>query len=79
MLSHCLNSSTYRNISLVGVVPVVIDKPGSYAQVDTWTAAWRWWDAGTQLSSSSVVKQSSNTENKGSQTVPDETQSEANG
>ena len=72
-------SSTYGNVSLVAVVPVVIDEPGCYAQVDTWTAAWRWWDGGTQLSSLSVVKQSSSTENKGSQTVPDETESEANG
>ena len=69
--------SVYGNVSLVGVVPVVIDEPGCYVQVDTWTAAWRWWDGGTQLSSLSVVKQSSNTENKGSQTVPDETESEA--
>ena len=67
---------TYGNISLVGVVPVVIDEPGCYVQVDTWTAAWRWWDGGTQLSSLSVVKQSSNTENKGEQTVPDEKESE---
>ena len=71
--------STYGNVSLVAVVPVVIDEPGCYVQVDTWTAAWRWWDGGTQLSSLSVVKQSSSTENKGSQTVPDETESEANG
>ena len=70
-------TSTYGNISLVGVVPVVIDEPGCYVRVDTWTAAWRWWDGGTQLSSLSVVKQSSNTENKGDQTVPDETESEA--
>ena len=70
--------STYGNVSLVAVVPVVIDEPGCYVQVDTWTAAWRWWDGGTQLSSLSVVKQSSNTENKGEQTVPDETESEAN-
>lgn len=69
--------STYGNVSLVAVVPVVIDEPGCYVQVDTWTAAWRWWDGGTQLSSLSVVKQSSNTENKGEQTVPDETESEA--
>ena len=69
--------STYGNVSLVAVVPVVIDEPGCYVRVDTWTAAWRWWDGGTQLSSLSVVKQSSNTENKGSQTVPDETESEA--
>ena len=54
--------SVYGNVSLVGVVPVVIDEPGCYVQVDTWTAAWRWWDGGTQLSSLSVVKQSSNTE-----------------
>ena len=71
--------STYGNVSLVAVVPVVIDEPGCYVRVDTWTAAWRWWDGGTQLSSLSVVKQSSNTENKGSQTVRDETESEANG
>ena len=71
--------STYGNVSLVAVVPVVIDEPGCYVQVDTWTAAWRWWDGGTQLSSLSVVKQSSSTENKGSQTVSDETESEANG
>ena len=70
--------STYGNVSLVAVVPVVIDEPGCYVRVDTWTAAWRWWDGGTQLSSLSVVKQSSSTENKGSQTVPDETESEAN-
>ena len=68
--------STYGNVSLVAVVPVVIDEPGCYVRVDTWTAAWRWWDGGTQLSSLSVVKQSSNTENKGSQTVPDEKESE---
>ena len=68
--------STYGNVSLVAVVPVVIDEPGCYVRVDTWTAAWRWWDGGTQLSSLSVVKQSSNTENKGEQTVPDEKESE---
>ena len=68
--------STYGNVSLVAVVPVVIDEPGCYVRVDTWTAAWRWWDGGTQLSSLSVVKQSSNTENKGDQTVPDEKESE---
>lgn len=65
--------------SLVSVVPVVVVEPGCYVQVDTWSAAWRWWDGGTQLSSLSVVKQSSNVDNKGSQTVPDETESEANG
>lgn len=72
-----VDAVAYGNVSLVGVVPAVIDEPGCYVQVDTWTAAWRWWDGGTQLSSLSVVKQSSNTENKGSQTVPDETESEA--
>lgn len=72
-------TTTVGSGSLVSVVPIVIDEPGCYVQVDTWTAAWRWWDGGTQLSSLSVVKQSSNVDNKGSQTVPDETESEANG
>ena len=70
-------SSTYGNVSLVAVVPIVVDQPGCYVRVDTWTAAWRWWDGGTQLSSLSVVKQSQNTVNKGQPTVPDEAESEA--
>ena len=72
-------TTTVGSGSLVSVVPVVVDEPGCYVQVDAWTAAWRWWDGGTQLSSLSGVKQSSNVDNKGSQTVPEETESEANG
>lgn len=72
-------ASTYGNISLVETVPVVVDVPGCWVRVDTWTAAWRWWSGGTQLSSLSVLKQSSNVTSPGQSTVPNETEGEANG
>lgn len=72
-----LNTTFTRPGSLVNVFPVVVPGPGYYVRVDAWTAAWRWWDGGTQLSMLAVLKQSNNVENQGDQTVPDEKESEA--
>lgn len=64
------------NGSLVTSFPVVVPGAGYYVRVDAWSAAWRWWDGGTQLSSLSVIKQSSETINQGQQEVPDEKESD---
>lgn len=61
-------------VSLVTTVPVVVPEPGHWVRVDAWTDAWRWWDGGTRLSSLSVLKQSSEVEHFGEETVPDESE-----
>lgn len=60
--------------TLLSVFPVVIEEPGCFIQVETWTGAWRWWDGGTRYSMLAAIRQSTDTVNAGSETVPDEVQ-----
>ncbi|MGP9723655.1 hypothetical protein ACT3SZ_06530 [Corynebacterium sp. AOP40-9SA-29] len=71
----------YNNIgpgTLLAVFPVVVDEPGCKVEADVWTGTWRWWDGGTRFSMMAAIRHSTDTDNKGDQTVPDETESEAN-
>ncbi|MDN6707070.1 hypothetical protein [Corynebacterium glyciniphilum] len=63
--------------TLLSVFPVVIDEPGCTVEVDTWTGAWRWWDGGYRYSMVAAIRHSTDTENPGEETVPDETEDEA--
>lgn len=57
--------------------PFVISQAGSYVEVIAWSGRWRWWDGGTEQSGLTVLRHARGTENPGTDTVPDETQSEA--
>ncbi|WP_291478507.1 hypothetical protein [Corynebacterium sp.] len=72
----------YNNIgpgTLLAVFPVVIDEPGCTVEAEVWSSAWRWWDGGTRWSMMAAIRHSTDTENRGDETVPDETESEAKG
>lgn len=53
--------------------PVVIDKPGMWVDVVCRSGKWRWWSGGTRFSGLSVVRSALETDNKGTDEVPDET------
>ncbi|MCJ7859279.1 hypothetical protein [Corynebacterium kalidii] len=63
--------------TILAVFPVVVDEPGCTVEAETWTGAWRWWDGGTRYSMMAAIRHSTDTENRGDETVPDETESEA--
>lgn len=61
----------------LSIFPVVIDEPGCFIEVETWTGAWRWWDGGYKYSMCAALRFSTDVENKGQETVRDETKEEA--
>lgn len=60
--------------SIYGGFPLVVDGPGYYIRVETWTSRWRWWAGGTMYTFLSAVKYDNRSINPGESTVPDETQ-----
>ncbi|OLT54829.1 hypothetical protein BJF89_00935 [Corynebacterium sp. CNJ-954] len=64
--------------TLLSIFPVVIEEPGCKVEVDTWTGAWRWWDGGTRFSMMAAIRHSTDTQNRGDEVVPNETEEEAN-
>lgn len=62
--------------TLLSVFPVVIDEPGCKVEVETWTGAWRWWDGGTRFSMMAAIRNSTDTEHKGDEIVPNEKENE---
>lgn len=64
--------------TLLSIFPVVIDEPGCTVDVETWTGAWRWWDGGYRYSMMAAIRHSTDVENRGDETVRDETEDEAN-
>ncbi|MDN6706369.1 hypothetical protein [Corynebacterium glyciniphilum] len=63
--------------TIYSIFPVTIDEPGCTVDVETWTGAWRWWDGGYRYSMLAAIRHSTDTENPGEETVPDETEDEA--
>lgn len=53
--------------------PVVIDKPGMWVDVVCRSGKWRWWPGGTRYSGLSVVRSALETDDRGTDEVPDET------
>lgn len=60
--------------SIYGGSPIVVEEPGYYIRVETWTGRWRWWSGGTLYTFLSAVKYDNRPINPGDQKVPDETQ-----
>lgn len=60
--------------SIYGGSPIVVDTPGYYIRVETWTGRWRWWTGGTLYTFLSAVKYDNRPINPGQETVPNETQ-----
>lgn len=63
---------------ILDVFPVVVADEGCTIETKAYSGAWRWWDGGYRKSMLAAIRYSTDVENRGDETVRDETKDEAN-